>query len=120
VGPFCPPPVDANFTPLHPSNLSRNALRGFGLFQWDFAIHRECPIREQMRLEFRGEMFNILNHPNFAFVTPADLDVSSSTFGRSSQILGQYLGSGAGSSGLNSLYQTGGPRSMQFAMKFVF
>jgi hypothetical protein len=120
VGPFCPPPVDANFTPLHPSNLSRNALRGFGLFQWDFAIHREFPIREQMRLEFRGEMFNILNHPNFAFVTPADLDVSSSTFGRSSQILGQYLGSGAGSSGLNSLYQTGGPRSMQFAMKFVF
>lgn len=117
VGPFCPPPIDANFTALRPSNLGRNALRAFGLFQWDFGVHREFPIKDQIKLEFRSEMFNILNHPNFA---PPQSDISSGGFGLSSQTLNQYLGGGFGSSGLNSIYQVGGPRSVQFALKLMF
>jgi hypothetical protein len=35
-------------------------------------------------------------------------------------MLSQYLGSGFGSAGLNSLYQIGGPRSVQLALKLVF
>jgi hypothetical protein len=121
VGPFCGPPLDQNFNAIRQGNLARNGLRGFGLFQWDFGIHRAFRIREQLTLEFRSEMFNVLNHPNFAFVFPSDTDIASTdTFGRSSQMLGQYLGSGFGGSGLNSLYQTGGPRSVQFALKLVF
>jgi hypothetical protein len=117
VGPFCPPPIDANFTATRPSNLGRNALRGFGLFQWDFGVQREFPIRERFKLEFRSEMFNILNHPNFA---PPQSDISQTGFGLSSQMLNQYLGGGFGSSGLNSIYQVGGPRSLQFALKLMF
>ena len=35
------------------------------LTQWDFAVHRDFPIHESVKLQFRAEMFNLLNHPNF-------------------------------------------------------
>jgi hypothetical protein len=92
-------------------------VRAFGLFQWDLGVHREFPIREALKLQFRAEMFNVLNHPNFA---PPSADTSSPDFGLSSQMLAQYLGSGAGVGGLSALYQIGGPRSMQLALKLNF
>ena len=118
VGPFCPPPVDANGFPLREGDLGRNALRGFGLFQWDFAVHRDLSVSERLKLQFRAELFNILNHPSFA---PPVGDVSSPQFGFSTQTLGQFLSGGSlGAGGFNPLYQVGGPRSMQFALKLNF
>ncbi|MBI3682293.1 MAG: hypothetical protein HY235_18090, partial [Acidobacteria bacterium] len=34
----------------------------------DFAIHRffPIPLRESLKLEFRGELYNLFNHPAFA------------------------------------------------------
>jgi len=66
TGPFCSPPTDSTGKPIRQGNLGRNALRGFGAAQWDFAIHRDFPIHESLKLQFRAEMFNVLNHPNFA------------------------------------------------------
>ncbi len=118
VGPFCPPPVDANGNPLRQGNFPRNALRGFGLTQWDFAVHRDFAIHESVTLQFRVEMFNALNHPNFA---PPVGDINAPQFGLSTQMLGQSLGGGSlGSGGLSPLYQIGGPRSIQFALKLSF
>lgn len=118
IGPFCPPPVDANGFPLREGNLGRNALRAFNLFQWDFAVHRDFHIRDSLSLQFRAEMFNVLNHPNFA---PPVGDISSPQFGLSTQTLGQYLSGGTlGAGGFSSLYQIGGPRSMQFALRLSF
>ncbi len=122
VGPFCPPPTDANGNPIRQGNLGRNALRGFGAWQWDFAVHRDFPIIESLTLQFRVEMFNVLNHPNFA---PPMADVSNPTqFGLSTQTLGNFLAGGAGGNvgngGFNPLYQIGGPRSVQFGLKLVF
>ena len=76
-----------------------------------------------MELRFRGEFFNIFNHPNF--VNPNNyLDSSpggpSLLFGQSTMILASYLGSGGQSGGLNPLYQIGGPRSIQLAPKLQF
>jgi hypothetical protein len=120
IGPFCPAPTDVNGFPLRQGNLGRNALRGFGATQWDFAVHRDFPIHESFTLQFRAEMFNVLNHPNFA-PPIGDLSGSIGQFGLSSQMLGQYLGGGAlGGGGLSSLYQIGGPRSIQFALKLSF
>jgi hypothetical protein len=121
-GPFCPPPTDTNGTPLRQGNLGRNALRGFGAAQWDLAIHREFSIHESLKLQFRAEMFNFLNHPNFA---PPVADLSQSQFGYSTQLLGQYLNGGTlggnvGGGAFNPLYQIGGPRSVQLALKLEF
>jgi hypothetical protein len=93
-------------------------MRGFSATQWDLGIHREFRLRELARLQFRAEFFNVLNHPNFA---PPVADLSQPNFGLSTQTLGQYLaGQNVGGGGFNSLYQTGGPRSIQLALKFMF
>jgi len=119
VGPFCPPPTDVNGFPLRQGNLGRNALRGFGATQWDLSVHRDFPIHESLKLQFRAEMFNVLNHPNFG---QPIADLSNITqFGRSTQMLGRYLaGNSVGFGGFSPLYQIGGPRSIQFALKVQF
>jgi Carboxypeptidase regulatory-like domain/TonB dependent receptor len=113
---FTNPPLDPiTGQPLRQGDLGRNALRGFGATQLDFAVHRNFHIRESLKLQFRAEFFNLLNHPNFA--NPVG-DTSSAFFGQSTQMLGRSLGQGG--FGLNSLYQIGGPRSVQFALKLQF
>ena len=118
----CDPSVDFPCNPARQGNLGRNALRGFGAVQWDFAVHRDFPIRESVKLQFRAEMFNVLNHPNFG--PPSGLFFGASVpsgFGLSSQMLGRSLNGGnSGSGALSSLYQIGGPRSLQFALKLFF
>ncbi len=61
-----PPAVPGTGQPARQGNLRRNQLRGFGATQWDFALHRDFPIRELLKLQFRAEMFNFLTRPNFA------------------------------------------------------
>jgi hypothetical protein len=59
-----------------------------------------------------------LNHPNFG---QPDNNLSDSIFGRSTENLAQYLSGGQlGAGGFSSLYQMGGPRSIQFALKLSF
>ncbi|MGH9469198.1 MAG: carboxypeptidase regulatory-like domain-containing protein [Terriglobia bacterium] len=41
-------------------------LTGPGLNNWDVAIHREIPIHESARLQFRAEFFNAWNHAQFS------------------------------------------------------
>ena len=125
VNAFQDPPVDPTTgNPLRQGNVPRNFLRGFGATQWDFAVHRDFPIRESIKLQFRAEMFNVLNHPNFG--QPIG-DITSAQFGVSTRLLGQSLSAGNGSTGSSSgtggfspLYQIGGPRSIQLALKLSF
>jgi hypothetical protein len=121
---FAPPPIDPTTgLPLRQGDLGRNALVGFGATQWDFAVHRDFPIHESLKLQFRAEMFNVLNHPNFGQPI-GDLSSPQSInpqFGRSIQMLGQSLGaSNVGGGGFDPLYQIGGPRSIQLALKLMF
>ena len=111
IGPF--------FRPVTPrqGSLGRNALRGFPVHQLDLAVRRQFNLNERANLQFRTELFNIFNHPNFG--DPNGL-LTSSTFGFSTAMLGRSLGSGGASGGFNPLYQIGGPRSIQFSLKFGF
>jgi len=97
--------------------LGRNALRGFSLWQIDLALRRQLNLTERVNLQFRAEAFNLLNHPNFG--DPIN-DLSQGLFGQSTRMLGRSLGSGGVSGGFNPLYQVGGPRSVQFALKLSF
>jgi len=115
---FTPPPYNPNtYIPLRQGDLARNALRGFGAFQWDFALHRDFPLTESLKLQFRAEMFNVLNHPNFG--QPVG-DLNSPQFGLSTQMLGASLDQNPGGGSFSSLYQIGGPRAVQLALKLIF
>jgi hypothetical protein len=98
-------------------DMPRNMLRGFNTAQADIAFQRQFPFTERIRLNFRGEFFNIFNHPNFG---PPIGDLTNKLFGYSTSTLNSSLGSGGANGGLNPLYQIGGPRSIQLALKLQF
>ncbi|MGD1093879.1 MAG: TonB-dependent receptor [Bryobacteraceae bacterium] len=98
-------------------DLGRNALRGFGATNVDLTLRRQFRLRERLALQARADLFNIFNHPNFG--NPINY-MSSPLFGQSTQMLGASLGSGGQNGGLNPLYQIGGPRSAQLALKLIF
>lgn len=115
---FALPPIDPTTgSPLRQGDLGRNAMRGFRATQWDFAIHRNFPIRDSLKLQFRAEAFNVLNHPNFG--NPVG-DLSNPLFGLSTQMMAGSLDHNTGGGGFNALYQMGGPRSLQVALKLQF
>lgn len=91
--------------------LGRNALRGFGASQVDVALRRQIPLSHGVRLQLRGELFNLFNTANFGNPTTS---ITSPQFGRATTMLNRALG------GLNALYETGGPRSGQLAVKILF
>jgi hypothetical protein len=109
---FTPVPRQANRAPAQAQGtLGRNVLFGPGAWQMDFALHRQFNLTERVNLQFRSEFFNVFNHPNFG---PEGTFVPSGIFGYSSSTLNNRL------SGLNALYQIGGPRSIQLALKLLF
>jgi len=77
----------------------------------DLAVRREFPVYENLKLQFRAEAFNIFNHPNFGTINAG---IGQSNFGQATGTLASTLGV------LSPLYQAGGPRSMQFALKLLF
>jgi len=98
-------------------DFGRNVLRGFGATQADVALQRQFHFTERLGLRFRAEFFNIFNHPNFG--NPNN-SLTSPLFGQSTQTLASSLGSGGANGGFNPLYQIGGPRSIQLALKLQF
>jgi len=110
-GPFCAPAAGQQ------GSLGRNALRGFSANQLDFALRRQFSLTERLNLQARFELFNIFNHPNFGDPNPV---MNQGTFGQSTQMLAQSLGTGGLNGGFNPLYQIGGPRSVQLALKLAF
>jgi hypothetical protein len=52
--------------PYRFGTAGRSIIEGPGLANLDFAVHKAFAIREQQRVEFRFEVFNGLNHANFA------------------------------------------------------
>jgi hypothetical protein len=61
-----------------PSNMARrNAFRGPGWYNIDAAIGKSFPITERVRMQFRGEFYNLLNHSNYYVQSGATADVAS-------------------------------------------
>jgi hypothetical protein len=98
-------------------DLGRNALRGFDTVEVDLTVRRQFRLRERVTLQARADLFNLFNHPNLG--SPINY-LTSPQFGQATQMLGASLGAGGGSGGLNPLYQIGGPRSAQIALKLLF
>jgi hypothetical protein len=111
------PAAFANAPSGQQGTLGKNVLRAFPASQLDFAVRRQFTLFEGLKLQVRGEFFNLLNHPNFAFRDTA-LVFGRPNFGRSETMLNQNLGFDA--TGLNARYQLGGPRSIQLVAKLMF
>jgi hypothetical protein len=58
---FLAPPTGSGFY----GNLGRDTLIGPGLATWDFSALKDMRINERMALQFRAELFNLLNKANF-------------------------------------------------------
>ena len=96
-------------------NVARGLLRGPGLDNVDFSINKDTRLPflgEQGNLEFRAEIFNILNSPAFAMPNGTVFSGSTSAYSAYSQAPG-------GSAGLiTSTVSTS--RQIQIALKIVF
>jgi len=75
----------------------RNVALGPRYTNWDFAASKNFRLTESKDLQFRAELFNILNHTNFHL---PNSDISSPTF--------------------NQILAAEPPRLVQFALKFMF
>jgi hypothetical protein len=109
-------------------NVVRNSIRGFDVYQLDFSLRRTFSINEKVKLQFRGEMFNITNHPNFAppstflgtVASNTGVFTPNSTFGAVQTMLARAASPGGTTSGLSAIYSIGGPRSTQLSLKLLF
>jgi len=75
----------------------RNAVLGPGYVNWDFSALKNIRLTESKDLQFRGELFNVLNHTNFRLPVS---DIESPTFGQ--------------------IQSDVSPRVIQVALKFLF
>jgi hypothetical protein len=85
-------------------NLGRNTLIGPRLATADMSVNKRFRVTEQAALQFRAEMFNFLNHPNFAIPSARTVFTSSGPVGSAGRI----------TSTLTSA------RQLQLGMKLVF
>jgi hypothetical protein len=68
------------FTPVSSfGNLGRNAITGPGFQNTDFSLMKETVVAERIHVQFRAEVFNLFNHPNFG--QPGNV-VGTPNFGR--------------------------------------
>src|SRR5712664_2536798 len=58
---FLAPPPNSGFY----GNVGRDTYIGPGLATWDFSVLKDTAIRERLNLQFRAEIFNLLNRANF-------------------------------------------------------
>ena len=81
---FLNPSAFAIPAPGRVGNLGRNVLHGPILSQADLTLQKQFPIHEQKNLEFRAEIYNILNRANFSN-PPTQLNQSLGTGTNQSQ-----------------------------------
>jgi len=85
-------------------DLGRNAGRGPGYTQVDLGLSKMAHITERWQVQLGGQMFNLLNHPNFS--NPSGL-MNDAHFGESTSTVGNKVGPGTS-------------RHVQLFAKFIF
>jgi hypothetical protein len=117
----------------HPGSERRNAFSAPNYANFDFSVAKTTHLGERVTMELRGDLFNILNHPNFS--NPLLPGFGVDVFGNS-HIAGNRLVAGAdpATDGAQFLQTTatpdvgsgnpylggGGPRSAQLSAHFTF
>ena len=90
-------------------NSRRNMLIGPGLSQWDMSLIKETKISERVSFQLRWEVYNVLNRANFHYIPDNSLGGGFGVVDKTSDV----------ASG-NPVIAQGGPRNMNFGLKFIF
>ena len=97
--------------------MGRNVFPDSGFRNLDFSLAKNWHLGEILRVQFRAEFFNILNHPNFA--NPYG---GQNGFGLNDPAASAF-GCGCVTPDIaaaNPAVGSGGPRSIQLGLKFIF
>lgn len=101
--------------------LGRNVFRDSGLSNVDLSVTKQWRFHERLTAQFRAEIFNIFNHPNFANPYGASSAYGIGSFADPSQP-GQF-GCGCATpdqAAGNPVLGSGGNRAMQLGLKLLF
>jgi hypothetical protein len=113
----------------HFGNMGRNSLRGPSFKEWNFALYKTTNLTERVTMQLRADIFNLLNHPNFAnpFLPAFIADPAVHGF---QAVNGREVGNATGSTGVitatgdvgigNPFIGGGAPRGIQLAAVFKF
>jgi hypothetical protein len=114
-------------------NIGRNYVRGPAFFQWDFSAMKNFALTGKLKMQFRADIFNILNHPNFSNIDTGICSSVTYTSATSATCTantpklstdGTWSGFGVSSAtiaGANgSQIGNGTARQTQFSLKFTF
>lgn len=114
--PMVPCPNNAALTCGTLGDAARGILRGPDLGEWDFSIVKDTAaplLGKQGSIQFRTEIFNILNHTNLGMPT------SATVFNGATSVLGAYQQ--APLAGVGQITTTATTsRQIQFALKLIF
>jgi hypothetical protein len=114
--PMVPCPNNAALTCGILGNATRGILRGPNLGEWDFSIVKDTAVPllgKQGSVQFRTEIFNILNHTNFG------MPASATVFNGATSVLGAYQQTPLAGAGQITTTATTS-RQIQFALKLIF
>jgi hypothetical protein len=89
-------------------NLGRDTLVGPGFWQADIALNKNTRITERLSAQFRAELFNIFNHPDFGLPNAGVFLLQPNGTTTISPTAGQITGT------------TNTPRQIQFGLKLLF
>ncbi len=96
-------------------NLGRNTERSPRTHNWDMNILKRTRIRENKTLEFRAELFNAFNHPQYTQGSISPFSPAGGFVGNNAgtEISGRFLNP-------NTALSDGGGRVVRFFVRFVF
>jgi hypothetical protein len=98
--------------------MGRNTFPDSGFHNWDFSVSKNFKFGERIGLQGRVELFNILNHPNFA--NPYG---GQNGYGQNDPSAPASFGCGCATpdvAAANPVVGSGGSRAIQFGLKFLF
>lgn len=93
-------------------NMRRNVLRGPGFANWDASVSKIWRLTESVQMQLRGEMFNVVNHANFADGSVGGDLSSPDSLGRA--------GATPDVQAANPVVGSGGSRHIQLGFKLIW
>ncbi|HVS87046.1 MAG TPA: TonB-dependent receptor [Candidatus Acidoferrum sp.] len=100
------------------ANAGRNIFPGYPFKNWDMSVSKDWKIKERLTFQFRAEVFNLLNHPQFA--NPGG---GPNGFNHNDPSVANLFGCGCATpdvAGENPVLGSGSNRAVQLGLKIIF